>query len=168
MPKISWENYFLGIARDVAKRSSCQRKQNGAVIVKDHDIIATGYNGTPAGVPHCDEGACPRCEHEQIHGVGYPECICVHDLENAIIRAARQGVSTRGSIAYDTGRPCLRCLMMAVQAGIKEIFYIDEKEKFTTEQERLRLFILGHSNINLVPVLPEHLVESSVKEIKDA
>jgi dCMP deaminase len=119
----SWDEYFMKIAEDASTRSNCLRRKVGALIVKQRNIISTGYNGTPMGVKNCFEGGCPRCISDVERGQGYDTCICVHAEANAILLAARHGNATDGGVLYTTIRPCFSCLKEAVQAGIKEIVY---------------------------------------------
>jgi dCMP deaminase len=119
----SWDEHFMKIAEDASTRSNCLRRKVGALIVKQRNIISTGYNGTPMGVKNCFEGGCPRCISDVEPGQGYDTCICVHAEANAILLAARHGNATDGGVLYTTVRPCFSCLKEAVQAGIKEIVY---------------------------------------------
>lgn len=119
----SWDEYFMKIAEDASTRSNCLRRKVGALIVKQRNIISTGYNGTPIGVKNCFEGGCPRCQSDVEPGQGYDTCICVHAEANAILLAARHGNATDGGVLYTTLRPCFSCLKEAVQAGIREIVF---------------------------------------------
>ena len=112
---ISWDQYFIGIACTVAKRSTCDRARVGAVLVRDRNIIATGYNGSPRGLAHCDDiGHLMRDDH----------CIrTVHAEQNAIIQAAVNGVSTVGSIMYVTHFPCLLCAKMTINARVARVVF---------------------------------------------
>ena len=126
MERPSWDEYFMSIALQAARRSNCIRRQVGAIIVKERAIISTGYNGTPMGVRNCYEGGCLRCQTETEPGQGYDTCLCVHAEENAIVLAARHGTATEGSTLYSTLRPCFGCVKSSIQAGIKEIVYGEE------------------------------------------
>lgn len=119
----SWDEYFMDIAKAVSTRATCDRKHVGCVLVKDKYIIATGYNGSVSGLPHCDEvghmmvnGHCERTSHAEA---------------NAIVQAAKHGVSTDGATAYITASPCWHCFKLLASAGIKRIvygeFYRDER-----------------------------------------
>lgn len=113
--RVSWESYFMNIAREVASRSTCHRKMVGAVIVLDKSILSTGYNGSLRGLPHCDE-----IGHEMENG----HCVrTIHAESNAIIQAARNGVRIDGSEIFVTASPCYNCFKMIANAGIKKIFY---------------------------------------------
>jgi dCMP deaminase len=118
-----WDAYYLGIAAAVAARSSCSRRQVGALIVVERAIISTGYNGTPLGVRNCADGGCPRCASDAPAGAGYDTCICVHAEQNAIVLAARHGSATDAGLLYTTLRPCFGCAKEAIQAGLREIVY---------------------------------------------
>ncbi len=122
--KITWTQYFIEVAKLVAKKSSCIRRQTGAVIVKDNMIISTGYNGTPRGVKNCKEGGCERCNSPGVQsGSNLHECLCVHAEENAIVQAAYQGISTKAAALFTSLCPCLYCAKTIVNAGIRKVFY---------------------------------------------
>lgn len=127
-----WDEYFMRIAHVVKLRSNCIRREVGAVIVNEHRIISTGYNGTPRGIKNCNEGGCPRCAAADESGQNLDQCICAHAEENAIVQAAYHGVALRDSMLYCTTSPCLICAKMIITAGIKEVVY-DEKYKFNPE-----------------------------------
>lgn len=126
MRRPEWDEYFINIAHEAARRSNCLRRQVGAIIVKDRAIISTGYNGTPMGVKNCCDGGCPRCQSDAGPGEGYDTCLCVHAEENAIVLAARHGTATANATLYTTLRPCFGCIKSAIQAGIKEIVYSED------------------------------------------
>ncbi|MDD5482183.1 MAG: cytidine/deoxycytidylate deaminase family protein [Kiritimatiellae bacterium] len=123
MERPDWDTYFMNIARVVKTRGNCLRRQVAAVIVKDHRIISTGYNGTPSGIRNCYEGGCPRCASNVGSGENLGECVCAHAEENAIIQAAHYGVGLRGAVLYCTESPCLLCAKMIISAGIKKVIY---------------------------------------------
>jgi dCMP deaminase len=121
--RASWDEYFMAIARQVATRSTCDRKHVGAVIVRDRMILTTGYNGSIRGLPHCDDvghlmedGHCVRTTHAEA---------------NALIQAARNGVGVEGAGIYVTASPCFGCFKLIANAGLKRIvfgeFYRDER-----------------------------------------
>lgn len=122
-PKMSWDEYFVKIANVVGSRSSCAKRQVAAVVVKDHRIISTGYNGTPRGTQNCNEGGCERCLALVPSGSGLGDCLCSHAEENAIVQASYHGVSLRGATIYTTFQPCILCTKMIINAGIKEVVY---------------------------------------------
>ena len=113
----------MEIASVVAKRSNCSRRHVAAVIVKDHHILSTGYNGTPHGTKNCFEGGCPRCAGKAESGTHLEECLCVHAEQNAICQAAYFGNAVKDATIYITISPCLTCAKLIVNAGIREVVY---------------------------------------------
>ena len=123
MIRPDWDSYFMEIAQVVSKRSTCLRRSVGAVLVKDKQILATGYNGTPKGLPHCEDVGCLR---EQLHvpsGQNHELCRGIHAEQNAVIQAAVHGSSTDGATIYCTHQPCVVCTKILINAGIKRIVY---------------------------------------------
>ncbi|MCK4319101.1 AAA family ATPase [Candidatus Micrarchaeota archaeon] len=118
-----WDEYFMSIAKQVATRSNCMKRQIAAIIVRDKRIISTGYNGTPRGTTNCNEGGCPRCNSFAESGKNLEECYCSHAEENSIVQAAYHGISINGGTIYTTFSPCLYCTRMIINAGIKEVVY---------------------------------------------
>ena len=128
-----------------AKRSTCLRRQVGAVIVKDKHIIATGYNGAPRGVPHCDEkGGCLRQQLNVPSGERHELCRALHAEQNAIIQAATLGQSIEGGTIYVTNQPCVICAKMIINAGIRRIVV---KEGYPDE---LAVEILREAGLSIV------------------
>ena len=125
----SWDEYFMKLAHEVKERSNCIRMKVGVVLVKDRQIIATGYNGTPKGIKNCIEGGCQRCLDRHNNRLQQGErkdlCICVHAEENAILQSAYHGVSTKGAVMYSTIAPCAFCAKSIINAGISEVIYQD-------------------------------------------
>ena len=121
----SWDEYFMKMANDVATRTTCLRRGVGAVIVKDRRILATGYNGVPTGLTHCSETGCLREQLGVPSGQRHEICRGLHAEQNAIIQAARYGVSIEGSVLYCTTQPCTQCTKMLINAGITEIVYAE-------------------------------------------
>jgi dCMP deaminase len=122
MERPSWNEYFTNIARLTAERSTCLRRKVGAVIVKDKQIISTGYNGAPKGIPHCDEiGGCIREKRGVPAGERHELCRAIHAEQNAIIHAATSGLSIEGATIYITHQPCVICAKMIINAGIRKI-----------------------------------------------
>jgi dCMP deaminase len=119
----SWDQYFMDIAKQVAARSNCMKRQVAAVIVSERRIISTGYNGTPRGVKNCNEGGCPRCNGFSESGKNLEECLCSHGEENAIIQASYHGIAIRDATLYTTYSPCLMCSKMIINAGIRKVVY---------------------------------------------
>lgn len=133
----SKDAYYLNIALAVAERSTCLRRQYGAVIVKDDEIISTGYNGSARGEANCsDVGVCWREENSIPHGEQYEKCLAVHAEQNAIISAERKdmigatlylvGIEDGVRMSPDKVEPCLICRRMIQNAGIKRVCVIDE------------------------------------------
>lgn len=123
--RASWDEYFLSFARLAARRSTCLRRQVGAIIVKDRHIISTGYNGAPKGVRHCSETGCIREKLGIPSGQRHELCRGLHAEQNAIIQAALCGVPTAGGIIYCTNQPCIICAKMIINAGINKVIYQD-------------------------------------------
>ena len=119
----SWENYFMGIAALVARRSTCTRRAVGAIIVKDKRILSTGYNGAPSGIRHCIDTGCLREQMNVASGERHELCRGIHAEQNAIIQAAFHGVSIKESTLFCTNLPCSICAKMIINAGIKIIYY---------------------------------------------
>lgn len=120
-----WDSYFMEIARIVSMRSTCLRRNVGAVIVKDKRILSTGYNGAPSGLKHCLEVSCLREQMKIASGERHELCRGLHAEQNAIIQAAYHGVSISGAHLYCTHLPCSICIKMLINAGIKEVCYVD-------------------------------------------
>lgn len=120
------DEYFMGLALSVRKRANCVGTRVGAVLAVDDRVIATGYNGTPDDMKNCDEGGCHRCANRERYesGKGYDVCICVHAEQNALLSAARHGVSVKDAIIYTTSRPCFGCTKELLQAKVKAVFYL--------------------------------------------
>lgn len=113
--RVSWEKYFMNIAREVATRSTCDRKHVGAVIVRGKTILATGYNGSIRGLAHCDDAG---------HEMENTHCVrTVHAEANAIVQSARNGVRLEDSEIYVTASPCYDCFKMIANSGINKIYF---------------------------------------------
>lgn len=119
----SWDEYFMGIAELVARRSTCLRRRVGAVIVKDKRILTTGYNGAPRGITHCEKAGCLRGKMGIASGERHELCRGVHAEQNAIIQAANFGVNIEGATIYTTHQPCFICTKMLINAQVKKIIY---------------------------------------------
>ncbi len=119
--RISWDDYFLEIASLVSQRSTCLRRNVGAVIVKDKRMLATGYNGAPRGLAHCLEIGCVRDKLKIPCGLRHELCRGLHAEQNAIIQASLYGISVKDSVIYVTNQPCIICAKMLINAGIAEI-----------------------------------------------
>ena len=121
--RADWDEYFMRIAVDVSSRSTCDRKHVGALIVRDRNILSTGYNGSVSGLPHCDDVG---------HIMENGHCIAtIHAESNSIIQAAKHGVSIDGASIYTTASPCWNCFKLIVNSGMRRIlfgeFYRDER-----------------------------------------
>ena len=125
--RVSWETYFMNIAKEVATRSTCDRKHVGAVIVRNKNILSTGYNGSIKGLPHCDEAG-----HEMVEG----HCVrTTHAEANAIVQAAKNGVKIDGAEIFVTASPCYNCFKLIANSGIRVIFYHElYRDKLITER----------------------------------
>ena len=114
MNRMSWDENFLELANFTARRSTCLKAQHGAVLVRDKRVIAMGFNGAPEGVEHC-----VICRRAGLISGEHPEwCRATHAEQNAVINAARLGVSTIGSTLYVTGNPCILCIKILINAGV--------------------------------------------------
>lgn len=111
----SWDEYFMAMAHHAALRATCPRANVGVVLVKDKRIISTGYNGSPAGLPHCTEVGCLMID-------GHCQR-AIHAEQNAIIQAALHGISTAGAVCYCTHYPCSTCAKLLINAGISRVVY---------------------------------------------
>jgi len=121
----SWDQYFMNIASQVATRSTCLRRQVGAVLVKDKRILATGYNGAPAGLRHCLDIGCLREKMDVPSGEKHELCRGLHAEQNAVIQAALHGVSTDGASLYSTHKPCSLCAKILINSGIRAVYFSD-------------------------------------------
>ncbi|MBT4651231.1 AAA family ATPase [Candidatus Woesearchaeota archaeon] len=143
----SWDDYFMSIAETVKQRSNCMCPKKGALIVRDRQILSTGYNGTPKGIDHCTDGSCQRCTSRQLgrvkSGVYSEPCICAHSEENAIVQAAYNGTSTKDAIMYTTFTPCINCAKMVINAGIREVIVK------VTYPDDLAIQLLKEANVKL-------------------
>jgi len=121
MERISWDDYFMKIAAVVAERATCLRHNIGAVIVKNKQILTTGYNGAVRGTDDCLKLGCRKDELKLPSGVSSEDCRAVHAEQNAIIQAAKHGINIDGATLYCTTIPCRMCAKEIVNAGIKEV-----------------------------------------------
>lgn len=145
-----WDHYFMQMAELTAQRSTCLRRHVGAVIVKDKHIIATGYNGAPRGIAHCDEkGGCLREQLGVPSGQRHELCRALHAEQNAIIQAATLGQSIEGASIYITNQPCVICAKMIINAGITRIVV---KEGYP---DQLATEILGEAGLRIVMLKDE-------------
>ena len=142
----SWDEYFLKMTHIVAERSTCLRRQVGAILVVDRQILATGYNGAPSGVPHCDETGCLREQMGVPSGERHELCRGLHAEQNAIVQAAKHGTRIKGATLYTTYHPCSLCAKMAINAGVERIVcrhdYPDDLGKALLALAAVRLEVL--------------------------
>ena len=148
MGRPSWDEYFMEMAELTAKRSTCLRRQVGAVIVRDKHIIATGYNGAPRGLPHCAErGGCYREKLSVPSGERHELCMALHAEQNAIIQAAAFGNGIEDGVIYITHQPCAICAKMIINAGIRRILvksgYPDQLSIDLLAEAGLKIVMLG-------------------------
>ncbi len=130
----SWDQYFMDIVELVSRRSTCLRRKVGAILVRDKRILATGYNGPPAGIIHCSDVGCLRDKLGVPSGERHELCRGLHAEQNAIIQAALYGVSTKGSTIYCTNHPCVICAKMIINSGIESFVYRDEYQDELAEE----------------------------------
>ena len=150
MNRPSWDEYFMQMAELTAQRSTCLRRQVGAIIVKEKHIIATGYNGAPKGLPHCEElGGCLREKLEIPSGERHELCRALHAEQNAIIQGATLGQSIEGATIYITHQPCIICAKMIINAGISRIVirrgYPDEMSRGMLREAGLKVELIGEN-----------------------
>lgn len=143
MSRISWDEYFMEMAELAGKRSTCNRRHVGAVIVKDNQVLATGYNGAPKGLANClDLGECIRQRLNIPSGERHELCRAVHAENNAIIQCAVNGVSCKGGTLYVTYSPCAMCTKQIINAGIVRIvakkMYPDDMAKDMIEESGIQ------------------------------
>ncbi len=119
----SWDDYFMNIVELVKTRSTCLRRQVGALIVKDKRILASGYNGAPVGCRHCEETGCLREKLGIPSGQRHELCRATHAEQNAIVQAAYSGTCVKNSTLYVTTQPCVLCAKLAINAGIRKIVF---------------------------------------------
>jgi len=118
----SWDEYFLGLVKEVGKRATCDRGRSGCVIVKDKRILCTGYVGSPPGLPHCDEAGHMMKKVISEDGTISQHCVrTLHAEQNAMLQAAKYGLSINGSTIYCNMEPCRVCAMMMIGVGIKRV-----------------------------------------------
>lgn len=144
MTRPDWDSYFMALADLASLRGTCDRKQVGAVLVRDRRVIATGYNGAPAGMPSCDEVG-----HEMVPVNGRPSCVrTLHAESNAIDWAGREA---RGATIYTTAFPCYPCALRIVNAGITRVCY---GEHYDSQNTPLAVTLFVHAGVLAHPVRP--------------
>lgn len=139
-----WDKYFMDLLEVIKTRSTCMRRQVAAIIVKDKQIISTGYNGAPKGIFHCDQVGCLREKMGIPSGEKHELCRGIHAEQNAIIQASMHGVSIEGTEIYITHSPCVLCSKMLINAGIKKITFRGDYP------DKLALDLLGEAGVEVV------------------
>jgi len=132
---MTWDEYYHKIAKVVGSNSKCFARHIGVIIVRDKQIISTGYNGNAAGIPDCsrrnpnNDKSCPRRLMGFKSGEGMEYCTAVHGEANAIVQAAKHGVSVKGATMYcDCNTPCIECCKLIINAGITEVVIVEFRE----------------------------------------
>lgn len=138
-----WHTYFMKMAFLISERSTCLRRKVGALLVRNKQIISTGYNGAPKMVPHCSETGCLRAEMNVPSGERHELCRGVHAEQNAIIQAAVNGTSIKGADLYCTNQPCSICAKMLINAEIQTIYTAN------TYEDKLARSLLEQADINV-------------------
>jgi dCMP deaminase len=142
----SWDDYFLELANAASTRATCDRGKSGCVIVRDKQVLATGYVGSPAGLPHCDDVGHLMKKVIQENGEISEHCLrTVHAEQNAICQAAKRGISIEGATVYTRMTPCRTCAMLLINCGIKKVV-CERKYQLAEESEQL----LAEAGIELV------------------
>jgi len=144
----SWDEYFLRITREVARRSTCLRRQVGAILVRDKRILTTGYNGAPRGLPHCSEVGCLREKEGVPSGERHELCRGLHAEMNALLQAAVHGIRIEGATLYSTTYPCSLCAKMLINCGIRRIVCTEDYP------DRLAKEMLRQAGVEVVIVRP--------------
>ena len=134
----SWDEYFLGLVKEIGKRATCDRGKSGAIIVKDKRILCTGYVGAPPGLPHCDEVGHLMKKVIDEDGTVRQHCVrTIHAEQNAIIQAAKYGIKIEDSTLYCNMEPCRVCAMVIIAVGIKRVVCL---KKYHAAQETRDMF----------------------------
>jgi dCMP deaminase len=142
----SWDDYFLELANAASSRATCDRGKSGCVIVRDKQVLATGYVGSPAGLPHCDDVGHLMKKVIQENGEISEHCVrTVHAEQNAICQAAKRGISIEGATIYQRMTPCRTCAMLLINCGIEKVV-CERKYQLAEESEQL----LAEAGIELV------------------
>jgi dCMP deaminase len=142
----SWDEYFIKLVDEVAKRATCDRGRSGCIIVKDKRILCTGYVGSPPGFPHCDEVGHMMKKMSDDNGTERQHCVrTIHAEQNAICQAARYGLSLDGTTLYCSMEPCRICTMLIISVGIKKVI---AKRKYHAAGDSREL--LAKANIPLI------------------
>ena len=142
----TWDEYFLRITEEAAKRSTCLRRQVGAILVREKRILTTGYNGAPRGLPHCSEVGCLREKEGVPSGERHELCRGLHAEMNALLQAAVHGIRIERATLYSTTYPCSLCAKMLINCGVERVVctedYPDPMAKEMLEQAGIDVLIL--------------------------
>lgn len=145
--RIKWDTYFMKIAELVSERSTCLRRKVGAVLVQDRRILATGYNGAPKGLVHCQEIGCLREKLKIKPSERIEICRGVHAEQNALVQAASFGIKVADAFLYCTHQPCITCMKLLINAGIKGIYvresYPDPLAQQMLKDAKLKIQVVG-------------------------
>ncbi len=144
-----WDKYFMDLLEVIKTRSTCLRRQVAAIIVKDKQILSTGYNGAPKGIFHCEQVGCLREKYAIPSGERHELCRGIHAEQNAIIQASSHGVSIEGAEIYITHSPCVLCSKMLINAGIRKIIFKGDYP------DKLALDLLDEAGIEVVKYVSE-------------
>lgn len=137
----SWDEYFIGLMAEVGKRATCERGRSGSLIVKDKRILATGYVGSPSGLPHCDEIGHLMKQVIDEDGSARQHCVrTIHAEQNAICQAARYGIPLEGTTLYCKMEPCRTCAMLIISTGITKVI---AQRRYHAAQETREMFKLA-------------------------
>ncbi len=118
----TWDEYFMEVCRAIGKRATCDRGRSGCVIARDHQILVTGYVGSPTGLPHCDEIGHQFKQMQHEDGSLTKHCVrTVHAEQNAICQAAKMGIAINGATLYCKMTPCRTCAMLIINCGIQRV-----------------------------------------------
>ena len=151
-----WDEYFMGIATQVASRATCLRKKVGSVLARDRTVLSCGYNGSPIGQPHCtDDGV--GCEMEDGHCVR-----TVHAEINTVSQAARNGVSISGATIYTTASPCYPCSKVLVNAGVKRVVF---GEQYRKDERCDKLFSQAGIEVSFLVTPGEPVVQATAEKL---
>ena len=153
----TWHVYFMKMAHLVSERSTCCRRQVGAILVKNNQVIASGYNGSPKHISHCTAKSCLREVNHVPSGERHELCRGVHAEQNTIIQAALNGVSLEGAVLYCTNFPCSICAKIIINAEIKYIYvaedYPDALAKEMFAESGTEVILVDNDNGNLIKII---------------
>lgn len=143
MRRLPWNQHFMRLAEVIAEQSTCLRRQVGAVAVRENYILATGFNGAPRGIPHCEEVGCIRQERGIPSGTQHELCRGAHAEQNVIACAAYNGVSLSGATLYVTHYPCAQCAKILINAGFAIIYYMNDYDDKLAKDLLSRLYVFN-------------------------